>query len=204
MQIDMDKLIALAWQSGAILLIIVAGFLCFQVIRRSLERMLARGLLNQSFFLVAKNSMRWLLIIAVLAASLQQLGIKITNIVTALLTITGMIAIGFIAVWSILSNILCSMLLIIFRNFDMGDEIEIVEPAEGKGLKGRVVDFNIMFTTLAESGEGVDPEMLTQVPNNIFFQKTLRRKAGEKTEALGQYLLTKPIRPPKNREAESA
>ena len=113
-----------------------------------------------------------------------------------------MIAIGFIAVWSILSNILCSMMLVVFRNFDIGDEVEIVEPIGGVGLKGKVVGFNIMFTTLAESGEDVDPGMLTQVPNNIFFQKTLRRTKGQETEALGQYLLTKPIKAAEEKYAE--
>jgi small-conductance mechanosensitive channel len=195
MKMDMDKLMALAWQAGAILLIALVGFLCFQVIRKSLERMLDGRLINQSFFLVAKNSIRWLLIIVVIAACLQQLDIKITNILTALLTIAGMIAIGFIAVWSVLSNILCSMMLIMFRNFDMGDEVEIIEPVGNEpGLKGRVVGFNVMFTTLAECSEGGDYGMLTQVPNNIFFQKALRRKQGQKTETLGQYLLSKPLK----------
>ena len=88
------------------------------------------------------------MIIAVVIAALQQTGIKIANILTVLLTVAGMIAIGFIAVWSILSNILCSMMLVLFRNFDMGDEVEIVEPIGGVGLKGKVVGFNIMFTNV--------------------------------------------------------
>ncbi len=204
MNIDMTKFSDLAWQSGAILLILLVGFLCFQVVSRGLEGMRDRGLINQPVFLVVKNVMRWLLIIAVIAASFQQVGIKITNILTALVTIAGMIAIGFIAVWSILSNVLCSMMLIMFRNFDVGDEIEIVEPVGGSGLKGRVVGFNVMFTTLAESGDAVDAAMLTQIPNNIFFQKILRRKAGQKTEKLGQHLLAKPLKPGKNTEADSA
>ncbi len=194
MKMDMEKLVHLAWQAGAIALIVLLGFVCFLVIRKSLKRMLERKLINQPFFLVATNIVRWLVVIAVIVAGLQQMGLKITNILTALLTIAGMIAIGFIAVWSILSNVLCSMMLIIFRNFDVGDEIEIVEPVGGPGLKGRVVGFNVMFTTLAESGEGVEPGMLTQVPNNIFFQKTLRRNVGENTEPLGQYLFIKPLK----------
>lgn len=205
MKIDMDQFIALAWQAGTVLLIFLVGFLSFQVIVRSMERMLGRGLINQPFFLIAKNIMRWLLIIAVIAVSLQQMGIKVANILTALLTVAGMIAIGFIAVWSVLSNILCSMMLVMFRNFDMGDEIEIADPVgNDPGLKGRVVGFNVMFTTLAESGNEVDQVMLTQIPNNVFFQKALRRKQGIKTEALGQYLLAKPIKITRHREAESA
>ncbi len=205
MKIEMDQLTALGWQAGSLLLILLAGFLSFHIVRKSLERMLDGRLINQSFFLVAKNSIRWLLILIVIVASLQQLDIKITNILAALLTVAGMIAIGFIAVWSVLSNILCSMMLITFRNFDMGDDIEIIDPVgNDPGLKGRVVGFNVMFTTLAEGGADVDQAMLTQIPNNIFFQKALRRKAGQHTEALGQYLLSKPLKIVHTNEADSA
>ncbi|MBU0682020.1 MAG: mechanosensitive ion channel family protein [Proteobacteria bacterium] len=202
MQVDMDQVVTLAWQAGAVALIVGVGFLGFYIIRRSLERMVEGGLLSQSFFRIVKSSIRWLLIIAVIAACLQQMGIKIANILAVLFTIAGMIAVGFIAVWSVLSNILCSVLLIIFRNFDIGDEIEIVEPVGGPGLKGRVVGFNIMFTILAESGGGVDAAMLTQIPNNIFFQKTLRRIPGQKTEGLGQHLLARPIKTVKCNDSE--
>mgnify|MGYP005838884181 CR=1 FL=1 len=194
MGIDMERLTGLAGQSSAILLIFVAGFMAFLVLRQGLERLVRRGVISQPFFHVSKNIIRWLLIITVMAASFQQLGVKVTNIVTTLLTVAGMIAIGFIAVWSVLSNILCSMLLVMFRNFDMGDDVELMEPVGGSGLKGKVVGFNIMFTTLAEDGDNVEAGMLTQIPNNLFFQKTLRRKRGEQIESLGQYLLAKPVR----------
>ncbi|PLX50831.1 MAG: mechanosensitive ion channel family protein [Desulfobulbaceae bacterium] len=192
--VDMERFAGLAGQSGAILLIFAAGFLAFLVLRRGLERLGRRGVISQPFFHVSKNIMRWLLIITVVAATFQQLGVKVTNIVTTLLTVAGMIAIGFIAVWSVLSNILCSMMLVMFRNFDMGDEVELIEPVGGTGLKGTVVGFNIMFTTLAENGDTAEAGMLTQVPNNLFFQKSLRRKKGTGSETLGQYLLTKPIK----------
>lgn len=200
MQIDVDRLTALAWQSSAVLLVLLVGFVAFVVARKSLERLVVRGVISQPFFHVSKNIIRWLLIIAVIAASLQQLGVKVTNIVTALVTVAGMIAIGFIAVWSVLSNILCSMMLVMFRNFDMGDDIELIEPVGGAGLKGKVVGFNIMFTTLAENGENAEIGMLTQVPNNLFFQKSLRRKKGAHSEPLGQYLLTKPIKASKDQQ----
>ncbi|MCJ7600851.1 MAG: mechanosensitive ion channel family protein, partial [Desulfobulbaceae bacterium] len=109
------------------------------------------------------------------------------------LTLTGMVAIGFIAVWSILSNLSCALFLILFKMFQIGDEIEIVEPIGGTGLKGRVQDFNVMFTSLVEDASGGSEGFVTQVPNNIFFQKTMRRKKGDKTVNLGQHLLSKPI-----------
>ncbi|MEN8257025.1 MAG: hypothetical protein ABFS09_04095 [Thermodesulfobacteriota bacterium] len=61
-----------------------------------------------------------------------------------------------------------------------------------------------LITSAAEGGDNADPALLTQVPSSIFFQKTLGRKAGDKTEGLGQHLLAKPMASAKTREAESA
>ncbi|MCJ7604169.1 MAG: mechanosensitive ion channel family protein [Desulfobulbaceae bacterium] len=105
----------------------------------------------------------------------------------------GMVAIGFIALWSILSNLSCALFLILFKMFQVGDEIEIVEPIGVPGLKGRVQDFNIMFTSLVKDTSEVTEGFVTQVPNNIFFQKTIHRKKGGKTVNLGQHLLSKPM-----------
>jgi hypothetical protein len=123
----------------------------------------------------------------------QAIGIKLTSIFAVLLTLTGMVAIGFIAVWSILSNLSCALFLILFKMFQIGDEIEIIEPIGGPGLKGRVQDFNIMFTSLVEDATDGSECFVTQVPNNIFSQKTMRRKKGDKTVNLGQHLLSKPV-----------
>jgi small-conductance mechanosensitive channel len=84
-----------------------------------------------------------------------------------------MIAVGFIAVWSVLSNLLCSILLVIFRPFQLGDEIEITEPVGGSSLRGKVMKFNVMYTTLLEDIDG--DKVTTNIPNNIFFQKAIRR-----------------------------
>lgn len=153
MDLNAEFLQSAGWRSGGALLIIFLGMLVYFSIKRGLKGLLLKEFITQPVYVVSKNTVRWLLIISFLVLVLQHIGIRVTNIVTALLTIDGMIAIGFIAVWSILSIILCSLMLIIFRNFDIGDVIEIVEPVGGNGLKGEVTSFNLMFTTLTESLE---------------------------------------------------
>jgi len=71
----------------------------------------------------------------------------------------------------------------------------VMEPVGGGGLKGKVVDFNLMFTTLEEKidQEADNNTILTQIPNNIFFQKSLRRRKGPDAKGLGQHLLSKPL-----------
>jgi small-conductance mechanosensitive channel len=85
-------------------------------------------------------------------------------------TVLGMIAIGFVAVWSLLSNTSATLLILILRPFQVGDDIELA----GDPVKGRVIDLNFFYTTLLD-----DDGRLCQIPNNLFFQKTLKRRRNE-------------------------
>jgi small-conductance mechanosensitive channel len=94
-------------------------------------------------------------------------------------TILGLVAIGFVATWSILSHFLCTFVLILFKPFSIGDEIEI----PGDAVNGKVVDITLIFTTLRTSaGEYV------QVPNNVFLQKVFKRRVGANAIDLGHQL----------------
>lgn len=94
-------------------------------------------------------------------------------------TVLGMIAIGFVAVWSLLSNTSATLLILILRPFQVGDDIELA----GEPVKGRVIDLNFFYTTLLdEDGRHV------QVPNNLFFQKTLKRRRNESPISLAVQL----------------
>lgn len=79
----------------------------------------------------------------------------------------ALIGVGFVAVWSTLSNALCSLLLISSRPFEVGDDIEL--PPDP--IRGRVIDLSLFFTTL-EAPDG----RLIQLPNNLFFQRVVVRK----------------------------
>ena len=122
--------------------------------------------------------------------------------------IGGMIAligVGFVAVWSTLSNALCSLLLISSRPFEVGDEIEL--PPDG--IRGRVIDLSLFFTTL-EAPDG----RLVQLPNNLFFQRIVVRKPAAGAVPLASLLSRKSeasaaparvaARPPSNDEGPAA
>lgn len=91
-----------------------------------------------------------------------------------------MVAIGFVAVWSLLSNFMSAVVLMAFRPFRVGDEVEF----SGEAVKGRVVDLTLLYTTL-KTAEGD----YFQVPNNMFFQKMFRCRAGKKRGDLREQLL---------------
>lgn len=91
----------------------------------------------------------------------------------------GLVAIGFFAVWSLLSNIIAGLFLFLSDPFKINDEIELPELSVG----GKVRDIRPLFVMLEEDGGHV-----TFVPNNVFFQKSFRRfnpetRAREKAEA---------------------
>lgn len=98
-------------------------------------------------------------------------------------TVLGMIAIGFVAVWSLLSNTSATLLILILRPFQVGDDVELA----GDPVKGRVIDLNFFYTTLLDEDGRV-----CQIPNNLFFQKTLKRRRNESTISLA-YQLNSPV-----------
>lgn len=112
---------------------------------------------------------RWLVIAGLgLAASLV-IGIDLDGLWSTVGAALSLVAIGFVAMWSILSHMLASILIVIFRPFEVGDRVEVVGEDP---IAGVVTDLNPVYTTLhAEDGGTL------QVPNNIFFQKTLKRHA---------------------------
>jgi len=87
-------------------------------------------------------------------------------------------AVAFFAAWSVLSNLFCALLIYVTRAFRIGDVVELLEAGEKPVMKGRVVDINLVYTTLQESGSAQDGTTL-QLPNSLFFQRALRRWHGE-------------------------
>jgi small-conductance mechanosensitive channel len=86
-------------------------------------------------------------------------------------------AVAFFAAWSVLSNLFCALLIYTTRSFRVGDLIELLEGGDKPGVKGRVIDINLVYTTLQESG-GEQGGTTLQLPNSLFFQRILRRWYG--------------------------
>lgn len=180
----------------AIILIIIAGLGVYLALSRFLGMLYKREAISETLFQAFIKVSRVLLALIVVLFVLQQIGVKVSSIVASLLTVSAMIAIGFIAVWSVFSNFLCSFFIIIFTPFRIGDEIEITEVVGGAGLglRGKVVDFSVMYTSILESGDMPEAEKaLIRIPNNIFFQKAIKRWKGEKRISIEKHLLDKSL-----------
>jgi small-conductance mechanosensitive channel len=92
-------------------------------------------------------------------------GIGLGGVWAVLISAITIVGVGFIATWAMISNFTASFFLVLWRPFQVGQTVEILP----EKLKGRVVERNLMFTTLSEEGDS-----LLQIPNNLFFQKVFR------------------------------
>ena len=105
---------------------------------------------------------------------LQLWGLSVSGLWALLASVAALIGVGFLAVWTIISNMTASFFITIWHPFRLGESVELLP----ENLSGRVIDRNLMFTVLREkSGTTL------QIPNNLFFQKVFRV-----TESDEQYL----------------
>lgn len=184
----------LAVKLALVFIIIFGGMIVHFAFCRFCALFHKRQYISEPFFQVCRNISRWIVLLFVVLFSLQQFGLKISTLLTSMLTIAAMVAIGFIAIWSVLSNFLCSFLIIIFSPFRIGDDIEICEVMGGEGLRGKVVDFNFMYTILLEAGEQPEDEKaIIRIPNNTFFQKAIKRWKGVERQSIEKHIISKSL-----------
>ena len=130
-------------------------------------------------FAPVRLMLRYAILVAAAALILSLWGFQIGTILALLGSLLGLVAIGFVAVWSVLSNFLCTFVLVVFKPFSVGDELEL--PADN--VRGRVTDLSLIFTTLQVSGDET-----VVIPNNTFFQRVFKRRLGAHTTGLGEQL----------------
>lgn len=140
----------------------------------------------------------WILRVLGLILVFGVLGFELGGLWAMISTVLGLIAIGFVAVWSLLSNASSTVLILFLRPYQIGDDVEFV----GEPVRGRVMDLNFFFTTLLDH-EG----QLVQIPNNLFFQRVLRRRRNRHTVSLAHQLnnpiaakIEPPPHPPETKE----
>lgn len=168
---------------GQILLILLAAYLLQRLICRGLTRLADRYRLPAELLLPMRGGIRWFIMGTAIIMVLERVGVSATVLWTAVSGFVAVAAIAFFAIWSVLSNLLCAVLILTVGPFRLGDVVEIVESFEKPIVKGRVVAINLLYTTLMEEMEG-GTGAVVQVPNSLFFQKAVRRWRGADTLSL--------------------
>ena len=160
-----------------ITLIAVAAVLLQKMLRRVMNRVSERYRLPGEFNFVAQRALSFVVYGSAWLLALERLGVSGAVLWSALTGFAAVAAVAFFAAWSVLSNIFCSLLIFTTGIFRLNDRIEILENGEKAGLKGRVIDINLIYTTLEESGNEREGTLL-KVPNSLLFQRVLRQWRG--------------------------
>ena len=159
---------------GQVALVLLAAWLLAKLSRRLLRRLDGHYSLPLELNMMVRRLLSFVIYSAALLLVLQQLGVSSTVLWTAFTGFATVAAVAFFAAWSVLSNIFCTLLIAMTKPFRLNDHIELLENGEKPGLKGRVIDINLIYTTLQEVNEQQSDTRL-QIPNSLFFQRTLRR-----------------------------
>jgi small-conductance mechanosensitive channel len=174
----LQELKPFADEVAAALIIIATALLLSRILKRLIDRMRNSKHLAPIMAGRLQTFRRWTILSLTVLILMQVVGVfgSAWALISAGL---AAVAIGFVAVWSILSNATAAVLILTFRPFRLGDTIELVEP-NGTGIGGCVEDINLMYTTLSvrssQAGQVELPEYI-YIPNNLFFQKILRTRS---------------------------
>ncbi len=157
-----------------ILLIVLVALLLLRFFRRLLQRLATHYQWPIALLVPIKGCVRGLVISAAFFLVLERLGVSAAVLWTAFSSFAAVGAVAFFAAWSVLSNFFCALLIFTAAPFRLGDYIEVLDSAEKPGAKGRVIDINMLFTTL-EDFDAAAPGTLIQIPNTLIFQRVVRR-----------------------------
>lgn len=158
-----------------IALIVLLALLVRSLLHRFINRLGNDNHLPAELVVGGRRLVSILVFGAALLWVLDRLGVSGMVLWTAFTGFAAVAAVAFFAAWSVLSNIFCSILIYTTRPFGLNDEVELLESGDKPGLGGRVLDINLIYTTLEEKAPGPeDKGSYLRVPNNLFFQRMTR------------------------------
>lgn len=159
------------------MLIALGAWLAMRVARHLIRKLTDTYSLPGKVTALSLRSVAFVVYGGALLWALERMGVSGAVLWTAFTGFATVAAVAFFAAWSVLSNLFCALLIYTTQAFRIGDLVELLENGEKPGIKGRVVDINLVYTTLHESGDDGGGTTL-QLPNSLFFQRVLRRWYG--------------------------
>ncbi len=165
--------LAIAVPTVKIVLILAVAALARLLLRQLLRRLCARYSVPAEMMIGIRRVGSFVISVSALLMALRVIDVRADTLWTAL---TGFAAVGAVAFFSphgvCCPIFFCTFLIITTRPFRLHDHIELLEGGDKPGLKGRVIDINVIYTTLEETGDR--PGSVLQVPNSLFFSSAPR------------------------------
>ncbi|KXB08804.1 hypothetical protein AKJ56_00265 [candidate division MSBL1 archaeon SCGC-AAA382N08] len=141
------------------IIVVVGAIVIDQVIESRISSYGEEKKLPQSHIHAIKLISRWIIAISGILLVAAIFGISIGRLWLVISTVAAMIIVGFIAVWSLLSNILAALVLMIWRPFQIGDKVSLLP----ENITGTVKETNLFFTRI----ETEDGSMLNITNSNL-------------------------------------
>ncbi len=164
-----------AFKIGVALIIFLIGQLIASIFSRFIGKLLGHTKLDRILINFLQSLMRALLLVIVLVAALDQLGVN-TNSLIAMLGAAGL-AIG-LALQSSLQNFAAGFMLLIFRPFKAGDYVETA------GTSG-IIDSIGIFSTRLYTGD--NKEVI--IPNGTIYSSNIINYSSRKTRRIDMTFL---------------
>lgn len=157
-----------------ILLIMLVAWVLHRIFKRVIQRASDHYEFPHDLLMPINAVVRWLIIAGCALLILERMGVSASVLWSAFTGFATVGAVAFFAAWSVLSNLFCAFLILTVGPFRVGDHIELLDTAEKPGALGRVLDINLLYTTL-EDATAPEPGTLLQIPNALIFQRIVRR-----------------------------
>jgi small-conductance mechanosensitive channel len=171
MQDLLNRLKAYDLRIAGALIVLLLGYAIYKLASRALHGVAKQGRMHRAMEARLRSIVRVIAFFATVLLAIQQSG-AFEHAWAVLSALVTTVAIGFFAIWSVLSNLVCALLILVFKPFRVGDWIEIVEGNVPHPC-GVVTDMTLMFVTLEEKAE--DGSIVrVQIPNTLVFQKVVR------------------------------
>lgn len=146
---------------------LIVGIVVWRLLETRMNTLTEGGRLPQDTGNALRILLRWVLGITVALVVATIFGVKMTSLWATLSALFAMIAIGLFAGWSLISSLLAAIVIMIWRPFRAGQDIELV----ADGISGRVIELNMMFSSIADAdGNRIE------IPNAQMLQKIIKVK----------------------------
>jgi small-conductance mechanosensitive channel len=166
----------------ATIAVVIGAFVLSRLLQRplreSLRQLAPRLQLPYETVLTATRLLIGALWVIAAMLVLEIWGVSVGGLWTILVSAATIVGVGFLATWTMISNITASFFIAFWRPFRLGDTIEMLP----ENLSGRVIDANLMFIVVRENSGAV-----IQIPNNLFFQKMFRVRGNDTKTLFEQY-----------------
>jgi len=144
------------------LIAIVIGIVAERILASLVSRFGKKRDIDPSHTHLIMFIVRWLIIIVIVIVVAGILGIGVQSIWISLAAFIAMMAVGFFAAWSILSNLLAFLIIMVVRPFRIGDKVAVMP----ENIAGEITDINLLYHRLKTEE---DDEIL--VPNVTYITK---------------------------------